>query len=54
MCAKFQGVLQNFLHSVRKVEEENNRKFGRLYLRNGWDDFLEIWNVDSPNWQAIL
>ena len=45
-------VLWRILQSVRKeVEEEKTKKknpnFGRLYLGNGWSDFLQIWNVDS-------
>ena len=33
------------------LEEKNEEKtpnFGRSYLRNGWSDFLQIWNMDSP------
>ena len=43
-------VLWRILQSVRKEEknEEKNPNFGRLYLGNGWSDFLQIWNVDSP------
>ena len=47
-------VLFRILQSVRKeeVEEEKTKKknpnFGRSYLGNGWSDFLQIWNVDSP------
>ena len=45
-------VLLRILQSVRKeVEEKNEEKnpnFGRSYLGNGWSDFLQIWNVDSP------
>ena len=46
-------VLWWILQSVRKeVEEEKNEEknpnFGRSYLGNGWSDFLQIWNVDSP------
>ena len=44
-------VLWRILQSVRKEEEENEEKnpnFGRSYLGNGWRDFLQIWNVDSP------
>ena len=40
-------VLRRILQSVRK-EEEKNPNFGRSYLGNGWSDFLQIWNVDSP------
>ena len=46
-------VLWQILQSVQKeVEEKGTKKknpnFGRLYLGNGWSDFLHIWNVDSP------
>ena len=46
-------VLWRILQSVRKEEveeknEEKNPDFGRSYLGNGWSDFLQIWNVDSP------
>ena len=47
-------VLFRILQSVRKEveEEENNQEktpnFGHSYLGNGWSDFLQIWNVDSP------
>ena len=47
-------VLWRILQSVRKEEveeeknEEKNPNFGRSYLGNGWSDFLQIWNVDSP------
>ena len=45
-------VLWRILQSVRKeVEEKNeekNQNVGRSYLGNGWSDFLQIWNVDSP------
>ena len=45
--------------SVRKDEEEKKtkkkkRNFGRSYLGNGLSYFLQIWNVDSPSWQATL
>ena len=44
-------VLFRILQSVRKEEEKNEEKnpcFGRSYLGNGWSEFLQIWNVDSP------
>ena len=49
-------VLWRILQSVQKEEvedeeeknEEKNPNFGRSYLGNGWSDFLQIWNVDSP------
>ena len=44
-------VLWEILQSVRKEEEKNEEKnpnFGHSYLGNGWSDFLQIWNVDSP------
>ena len=50
-------VLFRILQSVRKEEEEvqeeekneeKNPNFGRSYLGNGWSDFLQSWNVDSP------
>ena len=47
-------VLCRILQSVRKeeVEEKKTKKknpnFGRSYLGNGWSDFLQMWNVDSP------
>ena len=46
-------VLWRILQSVRKevVEEKNEEKnpnFGRSYFGNGWSNFLQIWNVDSP------
>ena len=46
-------VLWQILQSVRKEEveeknEEKNPNFGRSYLGNGFSDFLQIWNVDSP------
>ena len=50
-----------FFASVRKHEEEEEEKkrrknpnFGSLYLRNGWSDFLQIWNVDSPGRRTTL
>ena len=43
------------LQSVRKEEvEEKNPNVGRSYLGNGFSDFLQIWNVDSPTWPALL
>ena len=45
-------ALWRILQSVRKEEEKKRRKktpkFGHLYLENGWSNFLQIWNVDSP------
>ena len=44
-------VLWRILQSVRKEEDKNEEKnpnFGRSYLGNGWSEFLQIWNVDSP------
>ena len=46
-------VLWRILQSVRKeVEEKKTKKktpnFGCSYLGNGWSDFLQMWNVDSP------
>ena len=32
----------------RSRNRRKNPKFGRSYLRNGWSDFLQNWNVDSP------
>ena len=46
-------VLWRILQSVRK-EEEKNPNLGRSYLGNGWSDFLQIWNVDSPTYPALL
>ena len=46
-------VLFRILQSARK-EEEKNPNFGRSYLGNGWSDFLQIWNVDSPTYPARL
>ena len=59
-CAKFQDYQSMHLHfiaifaSVRKDEEKKNETFGCSYLGNGWSDFLQIWNVDSPSWWATL
>ena len=57
-------VLWRILRSVRNEEDEEEeeeektkklkRNFVRLYLGNGWSDFLPIWYVDSPNWAACL
>ena len=43
-------VLWRILQSVREVVEveEKNPNFGQSYLGNGWSDFLQIWNLDSP------
>ena len=43
-------VLWWILQSVRKEEknEEKNQNFGHSYLGNGWSEFFQIWNVDSP------
>ena len=47
-------VLFRILQSVQKEEveeeknEEKNPNVDRSYLGNGWSDFLQIWNVDSP------
>ena len=47
-------VLLRILQSVRKeVKEDKNEEikpkiFACSYLGNGWCDFLQIWNVDSP------
>ena len=66
LCAKFQVVRSTRLlviaifSSVRKDEEEEKRtkkkkqNFGSSYLGNGWSDFLQIWNVDSPGWRATV
>ena len=50
-------VLWRILQSVRKEKEKNedkNPNFGCSYLGNGWSDFLQIWNVDSPTYPALL
>ena len=52
-------VLWQILRSVRNEEVEEKtkklkRNFVRLYLGNGWTDFLQIWYVDSHNWPARL
>ena len=48
-------VLWWILRSVRKeVEEKKTPNFGRSYLGNSWSDFLQIWNVGSPTWPALL
>ena len=66
MCAKFHGDRSMLLlviaifASVRKDKEEEKkneekkRNFGSSYLGYGWSDFLQIWNVDSPGWRAIV
>ena len=44
-------VLLRILQSVRKEEKEVEEKtpnVGLSYLGNGWSDFLQLWNVDSP------
>ena len=45
-------VLWPILQSVRKEEKQRRKEkkpnFGRSYLGNGWSEFLQIWNVDSP------
>ena len=59
LCAKFEGDRSTRFRfiaicaSVRK-HEENNRNFGSSYLRNGFSDFHQIWNVDPPGWRATL
>ena len=50
ICVLFQ-ILQSVRKEVVEEEEKNEEKnpnFGRSYLGNGWSDFLQIWNVDSP------
>ena len=50
-------TLWRILQSVRneEVEEEKNKQnFVRLYLGNGWSDFLQIWCVDSLSWPTRL
>ena len=52
-------VLWRILLSVRKEveeknEEEKNPNFGCSYLGNGWSDFLQNWNVDSPTQPVLL
>ena len=65
LCAKFQGdrstrlLVIAIFASLRKDEEEKKNKkkklnFGSSYLGNGWSDFLQIWNVDSPVWRATV
>ena len=34
--------------------KKKDGKFGCSYVGNGCCDFLQIWNVNSPNWQATL
>ena len=41
-------ILQSVQKEVEEKYEEKNPTFGRSYLGNGWSDFLQIWNVDSP------
>ena len=41
-CAKRRG------RSSRNKNKEKIPDFGCLYRGNGWSDFLQIWNVDSP------
>ena len=40
---------------MKKMKKKNTKKlkrnFVRSYLENGWSDFLQIWYVDSPNWE---
>ena len=65
LCAKFQGDQSMHLcfivilqacekHEEKEEHLDKNRNFGSLYLRNGWSDFLQILNVDSPGWQTTL
>jgi len=39
---------------MKKINEEIISKFARSYLRIGWHDLLQIWNVDSPSSGASL
>ena len=39
---------------IRRKTKKKTRNFGCSYLGNGWSDFLQIWNVDSPCWRATL
>ena len=32
----------------RRKKRRKNPDFGRSYLGNGFSDFLQLWNVDSP------
>ena len=47
-------VYINFCRCAKDEEQEKKRNFGRSYLGNGFSDFLQIWNVDSPSWRATL
>ena len=53
-------VLWRILRSVQNEEDEEEKnkviktKLCRLYLGNGWSDYLQIWYVDSTNWAARL
>ena len=54
-CAKFQlywstnlRFMVDFAKCANISRTKKNPNFGRSYLGNGWNDFLQIWNVDSP------
>ena len=54
-------VLYQFLQVCKKTKKNKKEKkrrkkrnFGRSYLENGFSDFLQIWNVDSPSWWETL
>ena len=38
----------------RKGGGGGDRNLGSSYLGNGWSDFLQIWNIDSPGWRATV
>ena len=37
----------------KKMAKKKNQRFGLLYFRNGWHDFLQIWNLVSCYRQAL-
>ena len=54
-CVKFQPdwsthsyFMADFCKVFEKKKEEKTPKFGHSCLGNGWSDFLQIWNVNSP------
>ena len=40
--------IADFVKCAKRSRRKKTPNFGRLYLGNGWSDFLQIWNVDSP------
>ena len=53
-CLHFMAYFVKCAKRKGKNSRRKNPNFGRLYLGNSWSSVLQVLNVDSPTYPALL